>query len=145
MKCPFCNSTHSRVVDKRDNENSIRRRRECLDCKKRYTTHEMIENNQLTVIKKDNTRRPFDRIKIKNGLIKACEKRPVSIEQIDDLTDKIEANIRSKGLAEIDSKEIGEVIMSALKKTDKIAYIRFASVYKEFAAIDDFKNAINKL
>lgn len=145
MKCPFCNSSNSKVVDKRDTENSIRRRRECIDCKKRYTTHEMIEDNPLIVIKKDQTRRPFDRAKLKSGLIKACEKRPVGMDQIVDMSDRIEAKIRSKGLTEIDSNKIGEEVMKALKKTDKIAYIRFASVYKEFAAIDDFKDAINKM
>lgn len=145
MKCPFCNSTNSKVIDKRDSENTIRRRRECLDCTKRFTTHERIEDQPLFVIKKDQTRRSFDRTKIKNGLIKACEKRPVSVEDIEDLTNKIEAKIRSKGISEIESKKIGEEIMKALKKTDKIAYIRFASVYKEFAAIEDFKDAIKKL
>lgn len=145
MKCPFCNSNNSKVVDKRDNNNTIRRRRECLNCQKRFTTYEAIEDIQLVVIKKDQTRRPFDRMKIKNGLIKACEKRPVSMEQIEDLTDTVEAKIRSKGLQEIDTKKIGEEIMKVLKKTDKIAYIRFASVYKEFAAVEDFKNAISKL
>lgn len=145
MKCPFCQATESKVIDKRDTENVIRRRRECLKCQKRFTTHEAIEDISVMVIKKDNTRCIFDKSKVRLGIAKSCEKRPVSSEEIDNMTDKVEAKIKSKGLKEIESKKIGQEIMRELKKKDKIAYIRFASVYREFADIEDFKSVLNKL
>ena len=145
MKCPFCGSLNLKVVDKRDTEDSIRRRRGCLDCNKRFTTYEKIELTPLIVIKKDKTRRSFDLNKIKMGLIKACEKRPISIEDIDVMCSEIERRLREKGKPEINSREIGEEIMDVLKEKDKISYIRFASVYREFADLNDFKVEMKKL
>lgn len=145
MKCPFCTFENSKVVDKRDTENIIRRRRECLSCGKRFTTYENIEDIPFMVVKKDETRRPFDRSKIRNGIMRACEKRPVSIDQIEVLVDTIESKIKSKGHSEISSKNIGKEVMKQLKKIDKVAYIRFASVYRDFKDLDDFKDEIKKL
>lgn len=145
MKCPFCQSDQLKVLDKRDSDNNIRRRRECLKCSKRFTTYEKIEEKPLLVIKKDNTRREFDRKKILSGIVKACEKRPISIEEIEEMVDLIEAKIRNKDISEVSSKVIGTEVMKVLKKKDKISYIRFASVYREFADLDDFKDALKKL
>lgn len=144
MKCPFC-STETKVIDKRDSENITRRRRECLNqkCKKRFTTYERVETN-LRVIKKDNSREAFDREKLKTGILKACEKRPITEEQIEKAINEIEIKLRSYGI-EIESKKIGDLVMKKLKKLDKIAYIRFASVYHEFKDIDEFKNTIKEL
>ena len=145
MRCPFCQKENLKVLDKRDSGENIRRRRECIDCSKRFTTYETIEITPLVVIKKDNTRRPFERNKIKSGIFKACEKRPVSADEIEEMTSKIETKLTNKHISEIPSKKIGEEIMKELKKHDKVAYIRFASVYREFADIDDFKETIKKL
>jgi len=145
MKCPFCQSDQLKVIDKRDSENSIRRRRECIPCHKRFTTYENIEETPFIVIKKDNTRRSFDKSKIRVGIIKACEKRPISLDEIESIVNTVEAKIKSRDVLEIPSKLIGLEIMKQLKKIDKIAYVRFASVYREFADIDDFKDAIKKL
>ena len=145
MKCPFCNSSNLKVLDKRDNEDNIRRRRECLDCQKRFTTYERIELSPLIVIKKDATRRSFDVNKVKAGLFKACEKRPISVEDIDFMASMVEKSLRDLGKSEINSREIGEEIMQVLKERDKIAYIRFASVYREFADLNDFKDELLKL
>jgi len=144
MKCPFCNSD-TKVTNKRDIENETRRRRECLKCKKRFTTYEQMEVKNLRVIKKDGQRESFDREKIRKGLIKACEKRPVSIEKIDKVVQSIEAKLRSGNKKEIKAHKIGELVMRSLKKLDKVAYIRFASVYREFKDIDDFKKEIKQL
>jgi transcriptional repressor NrdR len=146
MNCPFCNSPESKVVDKRDaaGKNATRRRRECLSCFKRFTTYEYIEESPLIVIKKDGTRQSFDRQKIQNGLIKACEKRPISLEKIEETTSAIEAKFRAIG-EEIPSQKIGDEIMKALKKLDKVAYIRFASVYREFEDINEFKKELKGL
>ena len=147
MKCPFCGSLESKVVDKRETEEDIatRRRRECLSCNKRYTTYERLETLPLTIVKKDGTRERFDRAKIINGLLKACEKRPVQREAIDKVVDEIEAELKSADATEIESKRIGQLVVKKLRKLDKIAYIRFASVYKEFKDIEEFDKEIHKL
>lgn len=145
MKCPFCQSENSKVVDKRQTGDAIRRRRECLDCSKRYTTYERIEERPLVVIKKDGTRSLFDREKIRTGILKACEKRSITSEEVDAIVGKIESKIRSKYDTEVPAKKIGEMIMTELKKIDKVAYIRFASVYREFQDLDDFKEVLKKL
>jgi len=144
MKCPYCFG-NTKVLDKRESrEEATRRRRECLKCKKRFTTYERIET-RLTVIKKDGRREPFNRDKLKIGLIKACEKRPVSQDKIEAVVSEIEALLRSYHKPEVPSSLIGELMMKKLKKLDKIAYIRFASVYKEFKDIEDFKKTVKEL
>lgn len=147
MKCPFCGSLESKVVDKRETEEDIatRRRRECLSCNKRYTTYERLETLPLTIVKKDGTRERFDRAKIVNGMLKACEKRPVQREAIEKVTDEIEAELKSADATEIESKKIGQLVVKKLKRLDKIAYIRFASVYKEFQDIEEFDKELHKL
>lgn len=146
MKCPYCSETESKVVDKREtSENTVRRRRECLKCGKRYTTYEKIESADLIVLKKDGRRETFNREKLKAGLLKACEKRPVSIDKINKIVDDIEAKLRGKGNSEVKSAVIGELVMGFLKRLDKIAYIRFASVYKDFTDLASFKKEVEKL
>jgi len=146
MKCPYCNYKETKVVDKREaNEGTTRRRRECLKCNKRFTTYEKVENIDLSIIKKDNTRQEFNRSKIEKGITRACEKRPVSYDQVKKIVDEIEAELRLKKTKEIKSREIGELVMKKLKKLDKIAYIRFASVYREFADISSFEEELKKL
>lgn len=133
------------MIDSRESDDLVRRRRECEKCEKRFTTHEAIESAPLYVIKKDETKELFDREKIKRGLIKACEKRPIEIEKIDDAIDKITSKFIKSKNTEIQSSEIGEEAMKHLKKMDKIAYIRFASVYREFEDVSDFKKELNNL
>ena len=147
MKCPFCGSPDSKVVDKRETEGDVvtRRRRECLKCGKRYTTYERLETLSLTIVKKDKTREQFDRVKIINGLFKACEKRPVPREAIEKAADEIEADLKALEATEVESKKVGEIAIKKLKKLDKIAYIRFASVYKEFKDLDEFDKELQKL
>lgn len=144
MKCPYC-FNETKVLDKRDAQDITRRRRECLNkkCKKRFTTYERIETN-VRVIKKDKRREPFSREKLVAGIIKACEKRPISQETIEKTINEIEAKIRAYG-PEVPSKFIGELVMKHLKKLDKVAYIRFASVYREFQDMGDFKKTIKEL
>ena len=134
MRCIYCNNPNSKVIDSRINEetNSIRRRRECLKCGKRFTTYETVELNPILVIKTDGTRQPYDINKIKSGIIKACMKRPISMAQIDDMVTEIDRQVQSTMCQEITSQEIGELVMSALKKVDEIAYIRYACVYRNF-------------
>lgn len=134
MRCIYCNYPNSKVIDSRVNEetNSIRRRRECLKCGKRFTTYETVELNPILVIKTDGTRQPYDINKIKSGIIKACMKRPISMAQIDDMVTDIDKKIQSTMCQEIKSQDIGELVMSALKKLDEIAYIRYACVYRNF-------------
>lgn len=145
MICPYCNNTETKVTDKRDGQGITRRRRECLKCEKRFTTYERVELD-LSVIKKNGNREKFDIEKVRKGVEKSLEKRPVSSEQIEDLIQSIEAKIRSVAKdKDIPTSRVGEVIMEKLKKVDKVAYIRFASVYREFADIDDFKDEIKKL
>ncbi|NLM35922.1 MAG: transcriptional repressor NrdR [Clostridiales bacterium] len=147
MRCPFCGFDESKVVDSRSTEDnlSIRRRRECLKCSKRYTTYEKIEDLPILVEKKDSRREFFDKSKIINGLIKACEKRPVSRSQIEAIADEVEKQISNQMLTEVTSKYIGEVIMEKLKEIDDIAYVRFASVYRQFKDVNTFVEEITKL
>ncbi|MGV8142158.1 MAG: transcriptional regulator NrdR [Candidatus Pacearchaeota archaeon] len=144
MQCPFCSHSETKVNDKRDIESITRRRRECLKCEKRFSTHERIEWSGLTVIKKNGERQAFDRSKILTGIAKACEKRPVSDEAIHKMVNRIEDKLRKKGNS-AKSSLIGEFVSQELKKADKVAYIRFASVYRDFADISDFKNEIKEL
>ena len=146
MECPFCHKNETKVTDSRDTGTlSIRRRRECLKCGKRFTTYEYIELSPIYVLKKDGRREKFERGKIKNGLVKALEKRPVSTEKIEELLDTIEEKIRRNGSEEIDSTQIGEFVMDELKKTDHVAYIRFASDYRSIADISSFEEEIKNL
>lgn len=147
MRCPFCEYVDSKVIDSRAAEegNSIRRRRECLQCAKRFTTYEMIEDLPLRVIKKDGRRMAFDRSKILNGLIKACEKRPIPLSALEETTDKVERELRNSMEREISSRLIGEVLMKYLRELDHISYVRFASVYREFTDIDNFMQELNSL
>ena len=144
MQCPFCSHSETKVNDKRDVDFITRRRRECLKCEKRFSTHERIEWSGLTVLKKNGERQAFDRLKILTGIQKACEKRPVSDEVIEQMVNRIEDKLRKKGNS-VKSSFIGEYVSQELKKTDKVAYIRFASVYRDFADISDFKNEIKGL
>jgi transcriptional repressor NrdR len=147
MKCPFCGKLDSKVVDKRDTDNQLatRRRRECLACGKRYTTYERLETTAITVVKKDGVRQQFDRSKIISGVVRACEKRPVKREDIEKLADEVEAELKTAEEAEVESKKVGELVIKKLKKLDKVAYIRFASVYKQFTDIEDFEKELQKL
>jgi len=147
MKCPYCGSSETRVVDKRESEDqrAIRRRRECTKCGKRFTTYERVETLDILVIKKDRTREPFDRNKVRSGIVKACIKRPVTAEQIDKLVDEVEAEVRLRPEKEIESKKIGEMVITKLRKLDKVAYIRFASIYREFTDLADFQKALRGL
>ena len=144
MQCPYCNYKETRVIDKRDIESSTRRRRKCLKCKKRFSTREWVEWAELRVIKKDGKIESYDREKIKRGIMKACEKRPVNSEQIDKMIINIEEKLRKKG-KEVSSSLIGDIVSKEIKKIDKVAYIRFASVYKDFTELDDFKKEIKDL
>ncbi len=145
MNCPYCNHTDTKVTDSRDTGGSIRRRRECLHCNKRFTTYEYIEMAPLFVIKKDGRRERFDRNKIKNGMMKALEKRPISTEKIEDMVDHIEEKIRREGKDEIDTATIGELVMEDLKEVDHVAYIRFASVYRQFTDVTSFEKEVKNL
>ena len=140
MKCIYCGCEESKVLDSRstDDSNSIRRRRECLQCSKRFTTYETVETTPVLVIKKDGSRQPFDGEKIKRGLIKACEKRPVSLRQIEQLVMEIEKTIQNSLAQEVESQKIGELVMDKLKPIDEISYIRFASVYRQFKDVSNF-------
>ncbi|NOR85046.1 transcriptional repressor NrdR [archaeon] len=147
MKCPFCDAFETKVIDKRISEDmqTNRRRRECTTCKRRFTTYERIETGNILVIKKDNTRERFDRKKILNGIIKACEKRPINLETIEKTVNEIERDILTKDGSEISSTEIGNIIMNKLKTLDDVAYIRFASVYRQFKDISSFEKELKKL
>jgi len=146
MNCPFCGAEESKVIDSRPTElNSIRRRRECETCGKRFTTYEKIETIPMMVIKKNEMREPYDREKLQSGIYKACYKRPVSVADIDGTIDRIEAQILSRDEHEIKSVEIGEIVMTALRELDDVAYVRFASVYKEFKDVDTFLKEIEKI
>ena len=143
MNCPACSAADSRVLDSRPAENnSIRRRRECAACGKRFTTYEVVETVPLTVVKKDGTRQIFDRHKLESGLLKACEKRPVDASAI---VAAIEAELANRMVSEISSREIGEMVMNELRRVDAVAYVRFASVYREFKDVDTFLAEINKV
>ena len=147
MKCPFCGYTDSKVIDSRPAEDgtTIRRRRECLECQKRFTTYEVIERMPLVVIKRDGSRESFDKIKIINGIVRACEKRPVTMAQIEDVADDIEQELRGRLESEVQSERIGELVMSHLKDLDEVAYVRFASVYRSFKDINTFMEELTKL
>lgn len=147
MKCAFCGWTQSRVVDSRQSEDAttIRRRRECEKCGRRFTTYERIELVPLMVIKKDETRQTFDINKLRAGIVKACEKRPVSLEQIEGLVRDIERRLYAQSDSEITSRMIGEWVMDGLKAMDEVAYVRFASVYRQFRDIQSFRDELNKL
>ena len=147
MQCPYCKSTESEVVETRVSEDgeNIRRRRNCLSCGKRYTTYERIENVTLIVQKKDGKREQFDREKLRQGIMRACEKTTVSIEDINSIVDEIERELISGDSVEVEAKKIGQMVAAKLKKLDKIAYIRFASVFKRFVDLEDFEKELKKL
>ena len=147
MRCPFCGYQESRVIDSRPAEESttIRRRRECLSCQKRFTTYEIMERLPLIVVKKDGSRQTFDKMKIVNGLIRACEKRPVAATEIHAVADEIEQDLQNSLEREISSQKIGELVMEKLKAIDEVAYVRFASVYRQFKDINTFRDELNKL
>jgi transcriptional repressor NrdR len=147
MKCPFCHETDNRVIDSRlsKDSNMIRRRRECTKCNRRFTTYERVEEMMPLVVKKDGRRESYDRIKIINGLKRACEKRPVSINTIESIADRIERSLQERGEKEIASSVIGEATMSELHDTDEVAYVRFASVYRSFKDITEFMVELEEL
>ena len=145
MDCPYCSNNALKVTDKRESPDGIRRRRECLKCKKRFTTYEKIVRSEFNVIKKDGSREKFSREKLERGIYRAFEKRPVSKEEIEKMINEVEEYLRRKGKKEIKSSTIGEIIMRKLKKVDNVAYIRFASVYRNFQDVDDFKKEIKEL
>jgi len=147
MKCPYCSNKETKVLDKRETEDLsvTRRRRECLKCRKRFTTYEKIEETELVIVKKDGKRERFDRHKLITGILKACEKRPVSMEKIERSVKDIELELREKGDKEVPSKKLGQLVMRKLKTLDKVAYIRFASVYREFQDLESFREELGKL
>ena len=147
MRCPYCGYRESKVVDSRpaDEGASIRRRRECLSCEKRFTTYETVERMPLMLIKRDGTRQAYDRQKLLNGLVKACEKRPVSLMQLEQIVDHVEQKLFSSLESEVSSKVIGELVMEQLRKVDEVAYVRFASVYRQFKDINTFMEELNTL
>ena len=147
MKCPYCGYTESRVIDSRptDEFSNIRRRRECLSCQKRFTTYESVETLPLIVIKKDGSREMFDRSKIMNGLMRSCEKRPVPVAKLEALVDDIEQKLSNSLDKEIPSSVIGEYVMDGLRKLDEVAYVRFASVYRQFKNVNSFMDELQRL
>ncbi len=147
MKCPFCGFEESKVVDSRhsDDNSSIRRRRECLSCQKRFTTYETVESLPIVVVKKDNSREPFDRNKIMRGMVRACEKRPVSMAALEAAVTEIEQIVQNSLEREVSTGKIGELVMERLKPLDEVAYVRFASVYRQFKDINSFMHELNKI
>ncbi len=147
MRCPYCGCEDSKVVDSRptDDGERIRRRRECFNCMKRFTTYEIVESTPMMVIKRDNSREPFNREKLTNGILRACEKRPVSVSDIEAVIDKVEVKVYSNVEREISSAMVGEYAMECLKNLDEVAYVRFASVYKQFKDIHSFMEELQKL
>ena len=147
MKCPYCGYQESKVVDSRHSDDgvSIRRRRECLSCQKRFTTYETVESLPIVVVKKDNSREPFDRSKILRGMVRACEKRPVSMAQLEAAVAEIEQIVQNSLEREIPTQRIGELVMDRLKPLDEVAYVRFASVYRQFKDINSFMHELNKI
>ena len=147
MKCPYCSFEESKVIDSRptDEGERIRRRRECLNCQKRFTTYEIIESLPIIVIKKDKSREVFNRDKLLNGLLRACEKRPVSLEKLENVIDEIEAVLQNSLDREVSSDKIGELVMDKLKDVDEVAYVRFASVHQRFSDIHEFMTALKEL
>ncbi len=145
MQCPFCAHPETKVTETRETSEEVtRRRRECLRCEKRFTTYERVELN-LAVIKKNGTHEAFDRAKVKSGIVKACEKRPINQERIEQAVDEIETKLRNKGRNEISSHDVGEEVMKSLRRLDQVAYVRFASVYREFADLTSFQNELKNL
>ncbi len=146
MRCPYCSNVENKVIDSRlsGNSLSIRRRRECLKCSRRFTTYERIETVLFMVVKKDGRREPFQREKLLNGLLKACEKRPISATDIENLVEEIEKEVKEKFYDEVSSDKIGEIVMRSLRKMDDIAYVRFASVYRQFTDVDDFLKEVKR-
>ncbi|MBI3026957.1 transcriptional repressor NrdR [Candidatus Woesearchaeota archaeon] len=147
MKCPYCNYAETQVIDTRETESLevTRRRRECLKCNKRFTTYERVEEADIIVVKKDGKRERFERQKVLNGILKACEKRSIPLEKIEKVVDDVESDLRKRDSVEVESKIIGELVMKKLKTLDKVAYIRFASVYREFEDLDRFEEELEKL
>ncbi|MDQ2817789.1 MAG: transcriptional regulator NrdR [Candidatus Eremiobacteraeota bacterium] len=145
MLCPSCRIGETRVIDSRDDENAVRRRRECQACRRRFTTYERIEAARLFVIKKDGRREPYNRDKVVGGLRKACEKRPISQAVMEDTADSIERELHGRGESEVPSRDVGELLMAALKRLDEIAYIRFASVYRSFTDVRSFQEELAAL
>ncbi len=147
MKCPFCSSLESKVIDSRlaKEETSIRRRRECLECSSRYTTYERVEEVELQIVKKDGVREPFDRSKILAGILKACEKRPISMDVIESFVSSLERELQERGDREVDSGEIGEMVIKKLYEIDEVAYVRFASVYRSFKDVNQFMSELKDL
>ena len=147
MKCPFCSHTEDKVIDSRSSneDKSVRRRRECLKCKKRFTTYEYIEEIPLMVVKKDGRREPFDRNKIISGILKACEKRPVGMEKVEAVVDKVEKELQKSFDKEVKAQVVGELVMDHLHKLDQVAYVRFASVYRQFKDINQFMKELKEL
>ena len=147
MRCPYCGCAESKVVDSRptDEGERIRRRRECFNCSKRFTTYEIVETTPLMVVKRDNSREPFSREKLTTGLLRASEKRPISLDQIDEIIDKVESKVYGSMEREISSKKVGELTMEFLKDLDEVAYVRFASVYRQFKDIHSFMEELQRL
>ena len=147
MKCPFCGDDNTRVIDSRpaDDNEAIRRRRQCDECGKRFTTYEKVETIPLIVIKRDKNRETFDRSKIESGVVRSCHKRPVSVDQIEACVDEIENKIFNLGVREIESEKIGEIVMDQIRDLDQVAYVRFASVYRQFKDADTFMSELKKL
>ena len=147
MKCPYCGYSESKVIDSRpaDENSSIRRRRECLSCGKRFTTYETVESLPMVVVKKDGSRQTFDKSKLLNGMIRACEKRPVAFATLEAIANEIEQTLQNEMEREVSSAEIGELVMERLKKVDEVSYVRFASVYRQFKDINTFMRELNKL
>lgn len=147
MRCPFCGYSESKVIDSRPAEEgaTIRRRRECLACQKRFTTYEIMERLPLVVIKRDGSRQTFDKIKVMNGMLRACEKRPVSLQSLEKIADEVEQELQNSLEREVSTTEIGEMVMERLKGVDEVAYVRFASVYRQFKDVKTFFDELTKL
>jgi len=147
MRCPFCDHSESKVIDSRESKNGlrIRRRRECLSCERRFTTYEQIEEIPYMVVKKDGRRQPFDSQKLLRGMLKACEKRPVPVRKLEEIVEEIESNLQERPEKEMNASEIGRIVMKKLRALDKVAYVRFASVYREFKDVLEFKKELEKL
>jgi transcriptional repressor NrdR len=147
MRCPFCNHLESKVIDSRESKKglSIRRRRECLGCRRRFTTYEKIEEIPYMVVKKDGSRQPFDGQKLLRGMLKACEKRPIAVSKLEEIVEEVESRLQERPDKEIKASEIGHIVMNRLKALDKVAYVRFASVYREFRDVMEFKQELESL
>lgn len=147
MRCPHCGDSNDKVVDSRASQGgaAIRRRRECLECGERFTTYEYVEAFSLVIIKRDGRREPYDRQKLQAGLVTACKKRPVSVEQIEELVHSVEGRLQNLGQREVPSREVGELVMEELRKLDQVAYVRFASVYRDFKTTDQFRDELDRL